>query len=243
MDKTLQRTQVWSLNRQLKSHQLCSAAWSQLLVTASWYISRSLFNEFMCVLTMEIFCFVYIHLCPKYHHSIFTFPHTWFSLYSMSYRTFHVSTCVSALFFIHLYNIPWNGCVFSHSVMSNFLQPHRLFQTTVLEWVAIPYSRGYSWPKDWTLVSCVSCIDRWILCHCVTWEAQGMDDEILFNNKIFSLVDSWYLFLVCGYTKTILYFGVILCLMYLSLSIWVRHPWGKFWEVQLLIEGYIYPKF
>ena len=118
-----------------------------------------------------------------------------------------------------------------------------MFQTTVLEWVAIPYSRGYSWPKDWTLVSCISCIDRWILCHCVTWEAQGMDDEILFNNKIFSLVDSWYLFLVCGYTKTILYFGVILCLMYLSLSIWVRHPWGKFWEVQLLIEGYIYPKF
>ena len=118
-----------------------------------------------------------------------------------------------------------------------------MFQTSVLEWVAIPCSRGCSWSKDWTLVSCVSCIDRWILCHCVTWEAQGMDDQILFNNKIFSLVDSWYLFLVWGYTKTVLYFGEILGLMYLSLSIWVTHPWGKFWEVQLLIEGYIYPKF
>ena len=31
---------------------------------------------------------------------------------------------------------------------------HRLFQAKVLEWVAISFSRGSSWPRDQTLVSC-----------------------------------------------------------------------------------------
>ena len=36
--------------------------------------------------------------------------------------------------------------------------------------VAISYSRGSSQPRDWTHISCVSCIGRWILYHCATWE-------------------------------------------------------------------------
>ena len=31
-------------------------------------------------------------------------------------------------------------------------------QGRLLEWVAISFSRGSSWPKDWTHISCVSCI-------------------------------------------------------------------------------------
>ena len=30
---------------------------------------------------------------------------------------------------------------------------HGIFQARVLEWVAISFSRGYSWPRDWTQVS------------------------------------------------------------------------------------------
>ena len=37
-----------------------------------------------------------------------------------------------------------------------------IFQAIILEWVAISFSRGSSWPKDQTWVSCVSCIGRWI---------------------------------------------------------------------------------
>ena len=37
------------------------------------------------------------------------------------------------------------------------------FQARILEWVAISYSRGSSWPRGPT---CVSCIGRWILYHC-----------------------------------------------------------------------------
>ena len=35
---------------------------------------------------------------------------------------------------------------------------HGIFQTRILEWVAISYSKGSSWPKDQTHVSWVSCL-------------------------------------------------------------------------------------
>ena len=34
---------------------------------------------------------------------------------------------------------------------------HGIFQARVLEWVAISFSRGSSWPRDRTLVSCIAC--------------------------------------------------------------------------------------
>ena len=35
---------------------------------------------------------------------------------------------------------------------------HRFFQARILEWVAMPSSRGFSQPRYWTHISCVSCI-------------------------------------------------------------------------------------
>ena len=52
-------------------------------------------------------------------------------------------------------------------VVSNSLRPHELYvtckaplsmgilQAKILEWVAIPSSRGSSQPRDWTQVSCI----------------------------------------------------------------------------------------
>ena len=31
-----------------------------------------------------------------------------------------------------------------------------ILQARVLEWVAIPFSRGASWPRDWSQVSCIA---------------------------------------------------------------------------------------
>ena len=42
------------------------------------------------------------------------------------------------------------------------------FQARILEWGAISSSRGSSWPRDQTWVSCISCIDRWTLYHWAT---------------------------------------------------------------------------
>ena len=45
---------------------------------------------------------------------------------------------------------------------------HKILQARVLEWVAIPFSKRSSQPRDWTCISYVSCMDRWVLyywCH------------------------------------------------------------------------------
>ena len=42
---------------------------------------------------------------------------------------------------------------------------HGISQAGILKWVAIPSFRGSSPCRDQTLVSCVSCIHRWILYH------------------------------------------------------------------------------
>ena len=54
----------------------------------------------------------------------------------------------------------------SHSVVSYFWDPmdcslpgfsvHGIFQARVLEWVATSFSRGSSWPRDQTQVSCIA---------------------------------------------------------------------------------------
>ena len=41
---------------------------------------------------------------------------------------------------------------------------HRIFQARILKWVAISFSRGFSWLKNWT---CNSCTVRQILYHWV----------------------------------------------------------------------------
>ena len=48
---------------------------------------------------------------------------------------------------------------------------HGISLAKILEWVAISFSRVYSWPKDW---SCVFCIGRQIPYHWATWEAPSV---------------------------------------------------------------------
>ena len=64
-------------------------------------------------------------------------------------------------------------CVLSHVLL--FVTPwtvaHQaplstVFQAVILQQVAISFSRRFSWPRDQTRVSCISCVGRWILYHC-----------------------------------------------------------------------------
>ena len=45
---------------------------------------------------------------------------------------------------------------------------HGILQARILEWFAMPSSRGSSQPRD---QAPISCIGRWVLCHYATWEA------------------------------------------------------------------------
>ena len=70
-------------------------------------------------------------------------------------------------------------CTFglSHSVVSfptlcdpmDCSQPgfslHGILQARILEWIAMPSSRGSSQPRDQTRISSISCIGRWVLYH------------------------------------------------------------------------------
>ena len=47
---------------------------------------------------------------------------------------------------------------------------HGILQARILEWVAISYSKGSSWPRNWTCVSCVSCIAGRFFTHWATRE-------------------------------------------------------------------------
>ena len=48
---------------------------------------------------------------------------------------------------------------------------HGISQVRILDQFAISYSRGSSRPRDGTRISWVSCVPRWLLHHCATWEA------------------------------------------------------------------------
>ena len=50
---------------------------------------------------------------------------------------------------------------------------HGISQASILEWVAIYYSRGPSQPRNRVCTSYISCIGRWVLYHCATWEARS----------------------------------------------------------------------
>ena len=43
-----------------------------------------------------------------------------------------------------------------HLVVSYSLHPHGILQARILEWVAFPFSKGSSQPKNQTQVSCIA---------------------------------------------------------------------------------------
>ena len=57
---------------------------------------------------------------------------------------------------------------------------HGILQARKLEWVAISSSRGSSWPRDWTHVSCIG---RQILYCWVTREAQLCSYTFIYRKK------------------------------------------------------------
>ena len=55
---------------------------------------------------------------------------------------------------------------------------HEIFQARILVWVAISSFRESSWPRDWTHILCISCIDRWVLYHLCHLRTANLPDVI-----------------------------------------------------------------
>ena len=81
-----------------------------------------------------------------------------------------------------------NCCCFRRWVVSDSCDPincsppgstvYGIFQARILKWVAIPFSRGSSWLRDWTHISCIG---RQILYHWATWEALNKHYWLIFS--------------------------------------------------------------
>ena len=97
--------------------------------------------------------------------------------YLLSYLVFLVNPHACECSVAQLCPILWNSMDY-HPPGSSV---HGIFQTRILEHVAISYYRGSPWPRDWNRVSCVFCIGRWILYHWATGEAL-VNPHWLFNS-------------------------------------------------------------
>ena len=84
--------------------------------------------------------------------------------------------CACVLNCVQLFMIPWT--VFLQAAL------HGIFQARILEWAAISYSRRSSWPRDQIHISCIG---RWILNHCTTWEAHIPVKATQFKKWLFPL--------------------------------------------------------
>ena len=89
----------------------------------------------------------------------------------------------------HIVAFKVHACMRAHSVVSLYdpldgrppdSSVHGILQARILEWVPISFSRGSSWAKDGTHVSCISFIGRQSLNHCATWETLKSNSYILF---------------------------------------------------------------
>ena len=77
-------------------------------------------------------------------------------------------------------SVPFSPCVLSRFSRVWLCYPmdrsppgfsvHGILQSRILEWVAIPSSRGSSWLTDWTHVSYVTCVGSGLLPPSATWE-------------------------------------------------------------------------
>ena len=58
----------------------------------------------------------------------------------------------------------------------------------MMKWVAISSSRGFSQPRNQT---CISCIGRWSLYHCTSWEALIQELKWMLRKHTCETLDLW----------------------------------------------------
>ena len=105
--------------------------------------------------SQESSCFINYQLINDQSCFIIASSFRWLSLNSIC----HVISSKNILMCVHaqlLQSGPTLCNLIDCSPPGSFV--HGILQARILEWVAMPSSRGYSQPRDWTLVSQGSCI-------------------------------------------------------------------------------------
>ena len=61
---------------------------------------------------------------------------------------------------------------------------HEILQAIILEWVAISFSRGFSWPRDGTVSLVPHALAAGFFTKNATWEAQGFPVSVQFSRAV-----------------------------------------------------------
>ena len=78
---------------------------------------------------------------------------------------------------------------------------HGILQARILKWVAIPFFRGSSWPRDWTWVSCITgrLFTTWPTREALSvhnyWHKQVLWRRAGLDSSYWLIADGWLLFL------------------------------------------------
>ena len=95
---------------------------------------------------------------------------------------------------------------------------HGILQVRILKWIAISSSRGSSWPRDWALIFCISCIAGGFFTTGATWEAPLLGRGVV--NSVFTLDPSS------------VFLGPEICWVSLSFDFcWVQSGENECWEI------------
>ena len=131
------------------------------------------------------------------------------SLNLMFLRFISFAACNCHYFLLHacmLKSYPTFCDPMDYSLLGSSL--HGILWARILEWVAMPSSRGLSWFRDQTHISCVSCNAGGFFTHRATWEA------------LFSSTARYYVIRICyvlPFHSTNLYFC---CLTFFAIKIY-----------------------
>ena len=103
---------------------------------------------------------------------------------------------------------------------------HGISQARILEWVVISFSRGSSWPRDWTYVSCIG---RQILYHWATWETpKYYFSSILIGIPVFTLA---------SFRVTLIHYKLY-CVIFLLITLqWLPASEGGIGKTKLFTIG------
>ena len=135
---------------------------------------------------------MFVHTQLAYTHTYVPIPNAYTYIYMCP--CWHTQLCLTVC-------CPMDYCLSGSSV-------HGILQARVLEWVAILFSRGSSWSRDQTWVSCISCIGRQVLYQLSHQRSPMSTSDQIRSDQSLSRV---WLFATPWIAIDLFYFQVSLC--------------------------------